>query len=293
MDKHPGTRFKESLISNTSLQILGTINPYCAMLAEQAGAKAIYLSGAGIANAQFGLPDLAMTTLTEVVSEVKKVTSVCKLPLLVDADTGFGDILNVERTVLEIESAGACGIHLEDQIQSKRCGHLDNKKLISTSEMTDKITVASKTKKHNDFIIMARTDAVAVEGLDSAINRMQQYVKAGADMIFAEAIYDLEDYATVTKSIDVPVLANITEFGKTPLFTVDQLESVGVKLILYPLSAFRAMSKAALNTYQEIINNKTQQKCLDNMQTRAELYDTLGYHEFESRLESYLEKNTI
>lgn len=290
MQKHPGSRLKEELGSKSPLQILGTINPYCALLAKQSGARAIYLSGAGVANAQFGLPDLGMTSLTEVATEVKKITTVCDLPLLVDADTGWGDILNVERTVKELELAGAAAIHLEDQISSKKCGHLNNKKIISVEEMSEKIAVAVNSRKHEDFIIMARTDAVAVEGLSSAINRMQEYVANGADMIFAEALYNLEDYKIVTDNISVPVLANITEFGKTPLFTVEELASVGIKLILYPLSAFRAMSKAALDVYSTIIEHKTQLDCIDHMQTREELYKTLGYYDYENRLEQYLSK---
>lgn len=288
MEQHAGTRFRAALAKNAPLQVFGTINPYCALLAKQAGCKAIYLSGAGVANAQYGLPDLAMTSLTEVATEVRKITYVCDLPLLVDADTGWGEVLNVERTVKELEHAGAAGIHLEDQIQAKRCGHRDNKKIISAGAMAEKIKVAVASKNHPDFVIMARTDAVAVEGLDSAINRMQDYVNAGADMIFAEALYSLEDYKTVTSNIKVPVLANITEFGKTPLFTVDELNSVGIKLVLYPLSAFRAMSKAAFDTYTSILQNKSQSLCIDAMQTREELYNTLGYHQFEQRLEQYL-----
>lgn len=293
MAHNPGLLFREAVQSSSPLQIAGTINPYCALLAKQVGFKAIYLSGAGVANAQYGLPDLGMTSLTEVTAEVKKITTICNLPLLVDADTGWGDILNVERTVKEIESAGAAGIHLEDQIASKRCGHLNNKRIISTDEMVEKITVASKSKINQDFVIMARTDAVALEGITNAIKRMQNYVAAGADMIFAEALYTLEDYKQVTQSIDVPILANITEFGKTPMFTADELHAVGVKLVLYPLSAFRAMSKAALDVYSAILNKKTQSSCLNSMQTREELYHTLGYYNYEKRLDDFLGKKDL
>ena len=285
---NPGKLFRSLISSSHPLQIVGAINPYCALLAKQAGFQAIYLSGAGIANAQFGLPDLGMTSLTEVAYEVKKITNICNLPLLVDADTGWGDILNVERTVKELEYAGAAGIHLEDQIQAKRCGHLNNKRLISVDEMTLKIKVAVNSKANKDFVIMARTDAVAVEGLDAAIERMKNYISAGADMIFAEALYKLDDYKKVTDSINVPVLANITEFGKTPLFTVDELANAGVQLILYPLSAFRAMSKSALETYNAILNHKTQKSCIQSMQTREELYKTLGYYDYEKKLDQYL-----
>lgn len=291
MEHSPGTNLRQVLSSNKILQILGTINPYCALLAKQVGVKAIYLSGAGVANAQFGLPDLGMTSLTEVVAEVKKITSICDLPLLVDADTGWGDILNVERTVKEIEAAGAAGLHLEDQILSKRCGHLDNKKIISSNAMVEKISIAVNSKKNKDFVIMARTDAVAVEGLSSAIDRMQKYVAAGADMIFAEAIYSLDDYRKVTDNVNAPILANITEFGKTPLFTVNELQDVGVKMVLYPLTAFRAMSKAALDVYASVIEQGTQLACVDKMQTRKELYQTLNYHSYEERLEQFLQNN--
>lgn len=290
MENNPGKRFKAELNKPIPLQILGTINPYCALLAKEAGAKAIYLSGAGIANAQYGLPDLGMTSLAEVANEVRKITSICDLPLLVDADTGWGDILNVERTVKELEYAGAAGLHIEDQILAKRCGHLNNKKIISTDEMCEKIKIAVNTKRNTDFVIMARTDAVAVEGLNSAIERMQHYIEAGADMIFAEALYTLDDYKKVVDNVNVPVLANITEFGKTPLFTVDDLASVGVKLVLYPLSAFRAMSNAALKIYKTILKDQTQKNCLELMQTREELYKVLGYHHYEKKLEDFLSK---
>lgn len=286
-----GKSLREALSIETPLQIIGVINPYCALLAKQSGFNALYLSGAGIANAQYGLPDLGMVTLTEVVQEVRKICRVTNLPLLVDADTGFGDILNVERTVIEIEQAGAAGIHLEDQITSKRCGHRDNKKIVSTAQMVDKIKIAVASKKNQDFVIMARSDAVAVEGLEEAIKRMQAYVTAGADMIFAEAVYSLTDYKKITDSICVPVLANITEFGKTPMFTVEELSSVGIKLVLYPLSAFRAMSKAAIETYKIIRQEKTQKECLAKMQTREELYATLGYYNFEDKLETFLNNN--
>lgn len=288
MQQHAGTRLRAALHTECPLQLPGTITPYCALLAEQAGFKALYLSGAGVSNSTFGLPDLGMVTLTELVLEARKITYISKLPLLVDADTGFGDILNVQRTVIELEAAGVAGIHIEDQINSKRCGHLDNKKIISTADMVAKIKAAVTAKAHPDFVIMARSDSVANEGLTQAITRMQEYVKAGADMIFAEAISSLEDYKAVTSAIDVPVLANITEFGKTPLFTVEQLASVNIKLVLYPQSAFRAMSKAALEVYKTIRNQKTQQSCLDLMQTREELYKTLDYYTYQNKSEEFL-----
>ncbi|MBP9721860.1 MAG: methylisocitrate lyase [Gammaproteobacteria bacterium] len=291
MDLPAGTQFKQALLQESPLQIVGAINPYCALLAEQAGFKSIYLSGAGVANAQYGMPDLGMITLTEVVQEARKITNISKLPLLVDVDTGFGDILNVERTIRELERAGAAAVHLEDQIMSKRCGHRDNKKVISCADMVEKIKIATSAKKHPDFTIMARSDAVAIEGLSKAIDRMQKYVEAGANMIFAEALYDLEDYKTVTDNINVPVLANITEFGKTPLFTVEELASVNIQLVLYPLSAFRAMSKAATEVYTAIRKQKTQKDCLSDMQTREELYKTLDYYSYEQKLEDFLSNN--
>ena len=288
MQDSAGKRFRAALNNESPLQVVGTINAYSALLAEQAGFKAIYLSGAGVANAQYGMPDLGMTTLTEVAEEVRRIANVSKLPLLVDADTGFGDILNVERTIKELEKAGAAAIHLEDQITAKRCGHRDNKKVISTEDMTAKIKIAVASKTDPDFVIMARTDSVAVEGLDKAITRMQEYIKAGADMIFAEALYSLEDYKTVTQNVKVPVLANITEFGKTPLFTVQELASANIKLVLYPLSAFRAMSKAATMVYKTIREQQTQKPCVEAMQTREELYKVLNYYNYEQQLEDFL-----
>ena len=284
----PGARFRQALqqnSNNTVLQIVGTINAYTALLAQKAGHKAIYLSGAGVANASFGLPDLAMTTLSEVCEDIRRITSRVDVPLLVDADTGWGGAFMVSRTVAEMIRAGAAGCHLEDQVQVKRCGHRPGKALVSTSEMCDRIKSAVDGRSDESFVIMARTDAAGVESLDAAIDRSHAYIESGADMIFAEAITSLDGYKSFTDALDVPVLANITEFGQTPLFTTQQLAGAGIKMALYPLSAYRAMSAAALNVYQHIADDGTQKAVIDQMQTRTELYDVLGYMEYEEKLD--------
>jgi methylisocitrate lyase len=267
------------------LQVVGTINAYSALLAQRAGFRAIYLSGAGVANASFGLPDLGITTLNDICEDVRRISAATQLPLLVDADTGWGGAFSIARTTRDLIRAGAAGMHLEDQVQTKRCGHRPGKALVSTSEMVDRLKAAVDGRDEDSFVIMARTDAHAVEGQEAAIERALRYVAAGADMIFAEALTSLEEYRQFTSVIKVPVLANLTEFGKTPLFTVAQLESVGIALVLYPLSAFRAMSNAASAVYLSIRREGTQSNVIERMQTRAELYDVLGYHEYERKLD--------
>ena len=279
-----GRRLVRALAKERPLQIVGVVNAYCAVLAEHAGLRALYLSGAGVANASFALPDLGMTTLNDVSEDVRRITAATDLPLLVDADTGVGPALMLARTVRQLSRAGAAGLHLEDQVQAKRCGHRPGKALVSQAEMVDRIKAAVDARE-NDFIIMARTDAVAGEGLKSALERACAYVEAGADMIFAEALTRLEDYRTFSETLAVPVLANITEFGVTPLFTVEELGSVGVAMVLYPLSAFRAMSRAAEGVYTGIRRDGGQQALLDGMQTRAELYEHLGYQALEEKLD--------
>ena len=285
-----GARFRAALAQESPLQVVGTINAYTALLAKEAGFRAIYLSGAGVANASFGLPDLGLTTLNDVAEDARRITAAADLPLLVDADTGWGAAFMIARTVRELSRAGAAGLHLEDQVQAKRCGHRPGKALVSAVEMVDRLKAAVDSRADEQFIIMARTDAHAVEGLAAAIDRSQQYVVAGADMIFAEALTSLDEYRQFTAAIDVPVLANLTEFGRTPMFTVDELRQVGVKLVLYPLSAFRAMSAAALKVYSTLRQAGTQQSVLNTMQTRAELYDVLGYHAFEQKLDQLFAK---
>lgn len=280
-----GVRFRTAVEQEVPLQVAGTINAYSALLAARAGFKAIYLSGAGVANASFGLPDLGITTLNDVCEDVRRICGACPLPLLVDADTGFGAAFNLARTTRELIRAGAAGMHLEDQVQSKRCGHRPGKALVGTNEMVDRIKAAVDARVDEGFVIMARTDAHAVEGQAAAIERAQRYVDAGADMIFAEALTTLDEYREFTSALRVPVLANITEFGKTPLFSTDELQAAGVRLVLYPLSAFRAMSRAAESVYEAIRRDGTQQAMLERMQTRAELYDVLGYHEYERKLD--------
>ena len=281
----PGARLRAAVAAEQPLQVVGVINAYCAMLAEQAGFRALYLSGSGVAGASFGLPDLGLTTLNDVCEDIRRITRASALPLLVDADTGWGGALMIARTIREISRAGAAGCHLEDQVQAKRCGHRAGKELVSPGEMCDRIKAAVAARTDGQFVIMARTDAHASEGLNAAIGRAQAYVAAGADMIFAEALTDLDEYRAFTGAVDVPVLANITEFGKTPLFTVEELHGAGVRLALYPLSAFRAMSQAALKVYQAVRTQGTQSGVIDLMQTRAELYDVLGYHAYEEKLD--------
>ena len=280
-----GTRFRRALESERPLQIVGTINAYTALLAERAGFQAIYLSGAGVANASFGLPDLAMTTLNDVCEDIRRIASATDLPLLVDADTGWGSAFMIGRTIRELTWSGAAGCHLEDQVAVKRCGHRPGKALVDSDEMCDRIKAAVDGRIDNGFVIMARTDAHAVEGQQAALDRAAAYVEAGADMIFAEALTTLEEYRQFTDAIDAPVLANMTEFGKTPLFTTQELNDAGVRMALYPLSAFRAMSAAALSVYTTLRKQGTQKDVVDNMQTRAELYDVLNYQAYEDKLD--------
>ncbi len=284
MSSSAGDRLRAGVQAENPLQVVGTINAYSALLAQRAGFKALYLSGAGVANASFGLPDLGMTTLNDVCEDVRRITSACDLPLLVDADTGFGAAFSIARTTRELIRAGAAGMHLEDQVQAKRCGHRPGKALVSTQEMADRVKAAVDARVDN-FVVMARTDAHAVEGQNAAIERACRYVDAGADMIFAEALTSLDEYRQFIATVSVPVLANITEFGRTPLFTVKELQDAGVRLVLYPLSAFRAMSRAAELVYESIRRDGTQQGVLERMQTRNELYDVLGYHEYERKLD--------
>ncbi len=285
-----GARFRSAVETERPLQVVGTINAYSAMLAERAGFKAIYLSGAGVANASFGLPDLGITMLNDVVEDASRITAATEVPLLVDIDTGWGAAFNISRTVKEMIRAGVAAVHIEDQVQAKRCGHRPNKSLVSTEEMVDRVKAAVDAKTDSQFVIMARTDAYANEGKQAAIDRACAYVEAGADMIFAEALYTLEDYKGFTDAVKVPVLANITEFGKTPLFTVEELGNVGARLVLYPLSAFRAMSNAAIQVYGAIRQQGTQKEVVGLMQTRNELYEVLGYHAYEQKLDALFTK---
>lgn len=280
-----GARLRAAVDTERPLQVVGTVNAYSALLAEHSGFRALYLSGAGVANASFGLPDLGMTSLNDVCEDVRRITSATALPLLVDADTGWGAAFNIARTCSELIKAGAGGMHLEDQVAAKRCGHRPGKELVPAAEMVDRIKAAVDGRTDAGFVIMARTDAHGVEGQQAAVDRAGAYAEAGADMIFAEALATLDEYRQFTNAVRVPVLANITEFGKTPLFTTQELASVGVRLVLYPLSAFRAMSKAALAVFGAIRREGTQKSVLDLMQTRSELYDTLGYHDYEKKLD--------
>ena len=281
-----GARFRAALEAERPLQVVGTINAFTALLAERAGYRAIYLSGAGVANASFGLPDLGMTSLNDVCEDIRRITGATDLPLLVDADTGWGAAFNIARTVKEMIRAGAGALHLEDQVSAKRCGHRPGKALVSSAEMCDRIRAAVDGRSDDDFVIMARTDAHAVEGQPQAVERALAYVEAGADMIFAEALNTLDEYRQFTQAVQVPVLANITEFGKTPLFTTNELGDAGVRLALYPLSAFRAMSAAAVAVYETLRREGTQQAVVDTMQTRMELYEVLGYHDYERKLDA-------
>lgn len=280
----PGARFRQAMAQENPLQIVGVINAYTAMLAEHSGFRALYLSGAGVANASFGLPDLGLTTLNDVCTDIKRITDACDLPLLVDADTGWGNAFMIARAITQISGAGAAGCHLEDQVLSKRCGHRPNKTLVSTEEMCDRIKAAVDAREDSSFVIMARTDAVAGEGVTAAITRAHAYVEAGADMIFAEALSTSAEYGQFTQQLEVPVLANMTEFGKSPLLSVTELSQCGVQLALYPLSAFRAMSQAALNVFSSIRQNGSQKAVVKDMQTREALYEVLGYQEYEDRL---------
>lgn len=280
-----GLRFRQAVAKEQPLQVIGTINAYCAMMAQQSGFQALYLSGAGVANACFGLPDLAMTSLTEVVEEIRRITAASDLPLLVDADTGWGHAFSIARTVRQFTAAGAAALHLEDQQNAKRCGHRPGKLLVSCEEMCDRIKMAVDAKTDPDFVVMARTDAIAGEGMDAAVQRAAKYVEAGADMIFAEALPSLEACKQFTSAVDVPVLANITEFGKTPMWTTTELKDAGIAIALYPLSAFRAMNAAAKNVFEAIRSEGSQASMLDQMQTRDQLYQNLGYHDYETKLD--------
>ena len=280
-----GARLRAALEIERPLQVVGAVNAYAALLAERSGFRALYLSGAGVANASFGLPDLGITSLNDVSEDVRRITAASPLPLLVDADTGFGSAFNIARTTRELSRAGAAGMHLEDQVSAKRCGHRPGKALVHAGEMVDRIRAAVDARNDPAFVVMARTDAHAVEGQAAALARAADYVAAGADMIFAEALNTLEEYRQFTSALGVPVLANITEYGQTPLFTVTELASAGVRLVLYPLSAFRAAARAQLEVYGAIRAEGTQKSVLDLMQTRVELYQVLGYHEYEKKLD--------
>jgi len=287
----PGARFKQALGEESPLQIIGTINANHALLAKRAGYRAIYLSGGGVAAGSMGIPDLGITTLEDVLIDVRRITNVCDTPLLVDADTGFGSsAFNIARTVKDLIKAGAAAMHIEDQVGAKRCGHRPNKEVVTTGEMVDRIKAAVDARTDDNFSIMARTDAIAIEGIDAAIERVQAYIAAGADLIFPEAIRTLDDYKKFSAAVSKPILANITEFGLTPLFNRDELGASGASMILYPLSAFRAMNKAAENVYEAIRREGTQANVIDTMQTREELYERINYYEYEKALDKYLEK---
>ncbi|WP_105104028.1 methylisocitrate lyase [Microbulbifer pacificus] len=285
-----GARFRLALKENQPLQVVGTINAYTAIMAERIGHQAIYLSGAGVANASYGLPDLGMTSLDNVLEDVRRITAASSLPLLVDIDTGWGGAFNIARTIKEMIRAGAAAVHIEDQVAQKRCGHRPNKEIVSKEEMVDRIKAAVDARTDDDFFIMARTDAFAQEGLEAGIERAQACIEAGADGIFAEAVTELEHYRAFKDALNVPILANITEFGKTRLYNKAELAESGADMVLYPLSAFRAMNKAAENVYTSILANGDQQAVVDTMQTRAELYDYLNYHEFEDKLDALFNK---
>ena len=283
-------KLQQAMREEQPLQMAGTINAYSALLAKNAGFKAIYLSGAGVANHSFGLPDLAMTTLNDVCEDIRRISYSCDLPLIADADTGWGNAFMVARTVKEMRKAGASGCHIEDQVASKRCGHRPGKEIVSVNEMKDRIKAAVDARD-DDFTIIARTDALAVEGLEKSIDRARTYIDSGADIIFAEALTDLDQYKTFTDSINAPVLANLTEFGMTPLYSVEEMRDAGVKIILYPLSAARSMANAAMKTYEAIKQEGTQKNQIENMQTRADLYKTLNYEVYEAKVNKILNKN--
>jgi methylisocitrate lyase len=283
-----GRRFRDALSAERPLQVAGTINAYCALLAERAGFRALYLSGAGVANASLGLPDLGISTLADVLDDVRRITRVTTLPLLVDIDTGWGSAFNIARAVRDLTAAGAAGMHIEDQVQAKRCGHRPNKAIVSADEMVDRLHSAVDARTDPDFVIVARTDALAREGLDAALERARRYAAAGADVIFPEALTDLAQYRAFAEATGLPVLANITEFGVTPLFTTHELAEVGVALAIYPLTAFRAMSAAALHVYETLRREGTQRDLLPLMQTRQQLYEVLGYAAYERKLDDLL-----
>ncbi|KKD00113.1 MULTISPECIES: methylisocitrate lyase [Photobacterium] len=291
MSLSPGAKFRLAIQNNHPLQIVGTVNPYCAMMAKQLGHQAIYLSGGGVANASYGLPDLGITTLNDVLVDVERITNACDLPLLVDIDTGFGGAFNIARTIKAMEKAGAAAVHMEDQVAQKRCGHRPNKAIVSQQEMVDRVKAAVDARINPDFVIMARTDALAVEGMDRAIERAIACVEAGADMIFPEAMTQLDQYQAFSNALrsatgkHVPILANITEFGQTPLYDCEALAQSNVDMVLYPLSAFRAMNKAAEMVYSHILEHGNQEAMLEKMQTRQELYRYLNYHDYEDKLD--------
>ena len=285
-----GARLREAAATNHPLQVVGTVTAFTAIMAEKVGLKALYLSGGGVSASSLGVPDLGITALSDVLEDARRITAVTTAPLLVDVDTGFGGPLNVARAAREVCRAGAAGIHIEDQVAQKRCGHRPNKAIVEQREMVERIEAAVDARPDEQFVIMARTDALAVEGMEAAIERAQACVEAGADMVFPEAMQTLEQYERFAEAVDVPVLANVTEFGQTPLFTTEELAGAGVGLVLYPLSAFRAMSKAALQVYERILADGTQQGVLDAMQTREECYGFLDYHAYEQRLDEWLAK---
>lgn len=292
MEEHrsAGARFRQAVEDERPLQVVGTVNAYCALLAERQGFRALYLSGAGVANASFAQPDLGITTLNDVLEDVRRITGATSLPLLVDADTGWGTAFHIARTVREMIRAGAAALHIEDQAQAKRCGHRPNKQLVPGDEMVDRIKAAVDARTDRQFVVMARTDALAGEGMEAALERVRRYVEAGADMVFPEALRTLEDYRAFCGAADAPVLANLTEFGRTPLFSVEELRGCGVGLALYPLSAFRAMSRAAVEVYRAIREEGTQRGLTDRMQTREQLYDVLRYHDYERKLDALFSK---
>jgi methylisocitrate lyase len=284
----PGRKLREAIAAERPLQVIGAINAYCALLAERAGYRALYLSGAGVANASYGLPDLGITTLADVLEDVRRITRVTSLPLLVDIDTGWGSAFNIARAIRDLSAAGAAGVHIEDQVQAKRCGHRPNKAIVSADEMVDRIHAAVDARSDPDFMIVARTDAFAREGLDGALERARRYAAAGADAIFPDALTDLEQYRTFAGATPLPLLANMTEFGVTPLLTTQELAEAGVALVIYPLTAFRAMSAAAVRVYETLRREGTQQALLPEMQTRRELYDVLDYDAYERKLDEFL-----
>ncbi|MDH1472100.1 methylisocitrate lyase [Shewanella sp. GD03713] len=285
MTQSAGLRFRQALANSKPLQIVGTTNAYFALMAEQTGFQALYLSGAGVANASYGLPDLGMTSMNDVLIDAGRITSATKLPLLVDIDTGWGGAFNIARTIKEFEKAGVAAVHMEDQVSQKRCGHRPNKAVVSTEEMVDRIKAAVDARTDPNFVIMARTDAVAVEGLEAGIERAKAYIAAGADMIFAEALTELDQYRHFKAQVNAPILANMTEFGQTQLFNKEELTEAGADMVLYPLGTFRAANQAALKVMQALMNDGHQRNVLDTMQTRADLYKYLGYHAFEDKLD--------
>ena len=290
---NPGKNFRQAVAENSPLQVVGAVNAYTAILAEKTGHKALYLSGGGVAACSLGIPDLGISTLQDVKEDASRICNASELPLLVDIDTGWGGAFNIARAIRELEKTGVAAVHIEDQVMQKRCGHRPNKMIVPLDDMTDRVKAAVDAKNADDFVVMARTDALAVEGMQSAIERAIACVEAGADMIFPEAMTSLDQYKEFVDAVNVPVLANITEFGATPLFSSEELASVGVKLQLYPLSAFRSMSLAALKTYDAILQDGHQQNVVDQMQTRMELYDYLDYHTYEQKLDTlFAEENT-